>query len=162
MKTLSAFACMATLCASAAFADDAADKSDKTEKGAQIGVLTCTMTDVTNVIVYTDEKFDCSYEPKEGDVQTYKGVMKSVGLNLSVTKGATMVWGVVAPSMDLDSATILKGKYVGGTGKVEIGGGVAANVLIGGGSDSITLQPFSVSGLTGFGAALDVSYFELM
>ena len=140
-----------------AVADDTA-----TEKGGtQVGVLTCSMTGIDNVVVYTKEEFDCEYKPNHGDAQHYKGVIKEIGVNLSITKDNTMVWGVIAPVRELDSPDALKGTYVGGTGQVEIGGGVAANILIGGSGNTISLQPFSVNGMTGIGAALDISAFEL-
>ena len=95
-------------------------------------------------------------------MQTYKGVIKEVGVNLSITKDNTMVWGVIAPEKDLASPDELKGTYLGGTGQVEIGGGVAANILIGGSHQTISLQPVSVNGMIGAGAALDITAFELM
>ena len=130
--------------------------------GTQVGVLTCSMTGIDNIVVYTKEVFDCTFKPNHGDVQTYKGVIKEVGVNLSITKDNTMLWGVIAPEKDLASPDELKGTYVGGTGQVEIGGGVAANILIGGSHQTISLQPISVNGMIGAGAALDIAKFELM
>lgn len=128
---------------------------------ADIGVLTCKLKDVHNDIVYTSEEFACEYKPNVGDVQTYTGVIKSVGLNLSVTKDVTLVWAVLAPSGDPTKADSLAGRYLGGTAAVALGAGAAANVLVGGGKDSFTLQPLSASGIIGAGAALDVEEFEL-
>jgi hypothetical protein len=130
--------------------------------GTQVGVLTCSMTGIENVVVYTKEEFACSFKPNHGDVQTYTGVIKEIGVNLSITKDNTMVWGVIAPEKDLSSPDELKGTYLGGTGQVEIGGGVAANILIGGSHQTISLQPISVNGMIGAGAALDIAKFELM
>ncbi|WP_157973475.1 DUF992 domain-containing protein [Tropicimonas sp. IMCC34043] len=128
---------------------------------ADIGVLTCKMTDVKNDVVYTKEEFACEFKPNEGDVQKYTGVFKALGVDLSVTPDVTLVWGVLSPSKDPADAAALAGKYYGGTAAVSLGAGGAANVLVGGGKTSYTLQPISVSGILGAGASLDVEEFEL-
>lgn len=128
---------------------------------ADIGVLTCKLTDVKNDIVYTKEEFACEFKPKDGDIQTYTGEFKALGVNLSVTKDVTLVWGVLAPSADATAAGSLAGRYVGGTASVALGAGAAANLLIGGSKHTVALQPISASGIIGTGAALDVEEFEL-
>jgi Protein of unknown function (DUF992) len=128
---------------------------------ADIGVLTCKLKDVHNDIVYTTEEFACEFKPNVGDVQSYTGQIKSLGLDLSITKDMTMVWAVLAPSGDPTKADSLAGKYLGGTAALSVGAGAAANILVGGGKDSFTLQPLSASGIVGAGAALDVEEFEL-
>ena len=128
---------------------------------ADIGVITCKLTSVDNDIVYTNEEFSCEFKPKTGDVQTYTGEIKALGVNLSVTKDVTLVWGVLAPSSDAAEAGALAGRYVGGTASVALGAGAAANVLIGGSKHTVALQPISASGLIGTGAALDIEEFEL-
>ena len=128
---------------------------------ADIGVLTCKLKDVKNDIVYTSEEFACEFKPNVGDTQTYTGEIKALGVDLSVTKDVTLVWGVLAPSGDPTKASSLAGRYVGGTAAVSVGAGAAANVLVGGGKDTFTLQPISASGVIGAGAALDVEEFEL-
>jgi hypothetical protein len=128
---------------------------------ADIGVLTCKLKDVKNDIVYSREEFACEFKPNVGDAQTYTGEIKALGLDLSVTKGVTLVWAVLAPSGDPTMASSLAGKYIGGTAAVSLGAGAAANVLVGGGKDSFTLQPLSASGIVGAGAALDIEEFKL-
>jgi len=153
MKTLLSAAIILTgLATSSAFAADS---------GTQVGVLTCKMNGIKNLVVYTKEEFDCEYKPKKGEPHSYKGVIKEIGVNLSVTEDNTMVWGVIAPVEDLTSPDALKGTYVGGSGQVEIGAGAAANILVGGSGKTISLQPISVNGMKGFGAALDIAAFEL-
>jgi hypothetical protein len=128
---------------------------------ADIGVLTCSLADVKNDIVYTNEEFTCEFKPKTGDTQTYTGEIKALGVNLSVTKDVTLVWGVLAPSADAAEPGSLAGHYFGGTASVALGAGAAANVLIGGSKHTVALQPISASGLIGTGAALDIDEFEL-
>lgn len=148
--TVSALVLAIGLAATAAHADG----------GVKVGDLTCKMDGVKNDIVYTKEEFACVFTPTSGDTQTYTAVLKEVGVNLSITKDNTMVWGVLAPTDKLDSPDVLKGTYVGGSGAVEVGGGVSANVLVGGGN-SITLQPISVSGMVGVGASVGISSLEI-
>lgn len=131
------------------------------QSGTQVGMLTCTMTGIENVVVYTKEDFACTFQPNSGDPQTYTGVIKEIGVNLSITKDNTMVWGVIAPVADLASPDALKGTYVGGTTQIEVGGGLGANILVGGSGKTVTLQPISMNGLVGAGAALDIAAFEL-
>jgi hypothetical protein len=131
------------------------------EVGVDIGVLTCKLQDVHNDIVDTSEKFGCDYKPHSGEVQAYTGEIKALGLDLSVTKDATLVWGVFAPTADPGSVEALKGRYLGASADVAVGAGAGANVLVGGGHKSITLQPISASGIVGAGAAVDIEEFEL-
>ncbi len=153
MRSLVPVAALASFLAVPALAQD---------NGTQVGVLTCKMTGIENVVVYTKEEFDCEFKPTSGDPQSYKGVIHEVGVNLSITKENTLVWGVLAPSGEVSSPEALKGRYVGGSGQVELAGGVGANILVGGNAKTINLQPISVSGMKGFGAALDITSFELM
>lgn len=149
--TLMALTLASALGASAAHAAD----------GIKVGVLTCKMDGLQNDIIYTKEKFACSFKPESGAEQKYTGTIKEFGVNLSFTKDNTLVWAVLAPSKDMVAPDILKGTYVGGTGQVELGAGASASVLIGGGKSSITLQPVSFSGMIGAGIAADLTKFEL-
>jgi hypothetical protein len=141
----------ATIVTSAAFADF----------GADLGVLTCKLKDVHNDIVYTSEAFACAFKPKSGDAQEYTGEIKSLGVDLSVTKDMTLVWAVLAPTADSGASEALKGRYVGGSADVALGAGAGANVLVGGGHNSVTLQPLSASGIVGSGVSVGIEEFEL-
>jgi hypothetical protein len=150
-RVLFGLATAAALAAPMAYAD-----------GEDMGVLTCKLTDVQNDIVYTEEEFSCEFKPKTGDTQPYTGQIKAIGVNLSVTKDMTMVWAVFAPSDIAGTADYLKGRYVGGTASVALAAGGAANVLVGGTEETITLQPLSVSGIKGTGVNVGIESFELM
>jgi hypothetical protein len=131
------------------------------QNGVDIGVLTCKLQDVHNDIVYTSEKFGCAFKPHSGAEHNYTGEIKALGIDLSVTKDMTLVWGVFAPTTDADSLEALKGRYVGASADVSAGAGAGANVLVGGGKESSTLQPISASGIVGAGASVDIEEFEL-
>ena len=127
----------------------------------EVGALTCKLADASNYVVYTDEKFDCTFDPTEGDNETYTGQISNIGVDLQVKKDMTLVWGVLAPTKTSYKPGALKGTYVGGSAEVSLGGGVGAKVLVGGGEESFTLQPISVSGIVGGGAAVGIQSFEL-
>ncbi len=150
-RSLVMLAAAAVLTAAPAFAD----------LGVEFGVLTCKLKDVHNDIVYTSEKFACEYKPKSGDAQTYEGEIKSIGVDLSVTKDLTLVWAVMATGEGTKAPELLAGAYFGGTAAAEVGVGAGAGVMLGGGDKSIALNPVSVSGAIGAGAALDISEFDL-
>ncbi|WMS40777.1 DUF992 domain-containing protein [Acuticoccus sp. MNP-M23] len=136
-------------------------QSAEAADGVDMGVLTCKLTGTTNLVVYTDEEFDCVFDPKTGNPYTYTGQIKSVGVDLSITKELTMVWAVLTTKTDGDVANQLRGTYLGAGASVEVVGGVGLNALVGGNSKAITLQPVSVSGSVGAGASIGLERFEL-
>lgn len=147
-------------CAAAAAAALAAPVAHAAE-GNDVGMLTCKLTGVTNLIVYTDEKFDCVFAPKSGADFSYTGQIKSVGVDLSVTKDMTLVWAVITTTTEGNVADQLRGDYVGAGADVAVVAGVGLNALVGGSSRAITLQPISVSGTEGTGVSVGIESFTL-
>ncbi len=131
------------------------------QSGVEIGVLTCRVTDVTNVVVYTEQSFDCSFEPAQGETESYSGEITKIGLDLSIKNDFTIVWAVLAPTNTALEPGSLAGTYAGVGADVTLGAGVGANILVGGGENSFSLQPVSVAGLTGAGASLGIETFTL-
>ena len=131
------------------------------DAGVEIGTLTCKVEGVTNAIVYTKQTFDCSFKAADDTVETYDGVIESIGLDLSIKDDFTIVWGVLAPTDVAGEAYSIAGTYVGAGADVTLGVGVGAKVLVGKGDNSFTLQPLSVAGVTGGGASLGVEEFKL-
>jgi len=56
----------------------------------------------------------------------------------------------------------LSGTYVGVSGSVAVGLGVAGNALLGGSNNTIALQPFSVEGQTGVNIAVGIGDLTLV
>ncbi len=131
------------------------------QSGAELGTLTCKVSDVSNIVVYTTQKFDCRFEKANGEVEGYLGAITKVGVDLSIKNDFTIVWAVLAPTDVANAPKSLAGTYVGGGADVALGVGVGAKVLVGGVENSFTLQPVSVAGITGGGASLGVESFEL-
>ena len=92
--------------------------------------------------------------------EAYVGVINSIGLDIGITAGGVMAWGVIAPTAGPMRGK-LAGKYVGASGAIGVGVGVGANVLFGGSNRSIALQPLSVEGTVGINLSLGVSGLTL-
>lgn len=131
------------------------------DSGVAIGQLTCKSTSIDNAILFTETTFDCTYEGTDGTTDSYTGEIDKIGVDLSAKDSVTMVWQVVAPTDDAYGEKALVGTYVGASADVAAGVGAGAGVLIGGGSNSFTLQPVTVSGVDGTGVSLGIESFEL-
>lgn len=128
----------------------------------KIGTLTCKATGITNVIVFSKTNFDCEYDGVNGEVtENYTGTISKIGVDLSIKNDVTLIWAVVAPSDTTYQPNALSGTYVGASADASLGLGAGAHVLVGGGSQSFTLQPVSVEGIEGVGASLGIESFDL-
>jgi hypothetical protein len=102
----------------------------------------------------------CLYTPAEpGPREVYVGAIRKFGLDVGATSGGEMVWTVYAPTVGGPAA--LAGSYAGATAEATVGAGLGANVLVGGSSRTIALQPVSVQGQTGLNVAAGVADLEL-
>jgi len=129
--------------------------------GAKIGLLTCKTSASIGLIVGSHQKISCRYTPDGGGPpEAYAGYINRVGLDLGVTAGGIMTWGVVAPTRGLPHGA-LAGKYAGASGDISVGLGVGANALVGGSHRSFALQPLSVEGQVGLNLALGVAGLTL-
>lgn len=149
--SISALAVLSALSALPAFA----------QSGAEIGVLTCKVQEVSNVILYTTQDFLCEFKPSQGEVEAYSGKISKIGIDLSIKEDFTIIWAVVAPSDNAYKPRALVGTYAGAGADVALGAGIGAKVLVGGGENSFSLQPVSVAGVTGGGASVGIEKFEL-
>ena len=96
----------------------------------------------------------CSCAPT-APPSTTGGSVNKYGVDIGFTKEAHIVWLVFAPGAIGKGA--LAGDYGGVTAAVAVGVGVGANVLVGGSSKQITLQPVSVEGSVGLNVAAGVA-----
>jgi uncharacterized protein DUF992 len=129
--------------------------------GVQAGMLSCNLAPSIGLIVAESQRMSCRFVPNGPyPPQIYDGVMNTVGLELGVTAGGVMAWGVFAPTAGTPAGA-LAGEYVGASGDVSLGVGVGANVLFGGSNRTIALQPLSVEGEAGLNVSLGVSGLRL-
>ena len=127
----------------------------------QVGMLTCKLNPSIGFIIAGHQSMECRYVPGAGGgPQAYQGALNMVGINIGITAGGILNWAVLAPT-DGIPAGALAGEYVGASGDVGFIVGVGTNVLIGGSSRTLALQPVSVEGSVGANVALGVSALKL-
>jgi len=121
------------------------------KSGVNVGTLTCHVADGMGMVFGSSKALGCLFVRTDGVGEPYLGDIKRFGVDIGYTKDAQMVWLVFAPGAINPGA--LAGDYggVGAQATVVVGG--AVNVLIGGSSKQITLQPVSVAGNAGLNVA---------
>jgi len=133
----------------------------QTPPGTAVGTLTCNLAPSIGLILGSRQRMACRFQPNGPfPPESYVGVMGTIGLDVGITAGGVLAWGVFAPSVGPMSGR-LAGTYVGASGAVGLGVGVGANLLFGGTGRSIALQPLSVQGSVGINLSLGVSSLTL-
>jgi hypothetical protein len=124
------------------------------------GMLTCRMAPSVGFIIGSSQKLSCQYKDNAGWTQNYAGRMNRIGLDIGITAGGVMAWGVIGSTNAIRPGS-LAGKFVGASGEVSLGVGAGANLLVGGTAQGISLQPLSVEGQVGVNLALGVAGLTL-
>lgn len=124
-----------------------------------IGTLECRSPGTISFIV-TLNRYDCRFFSNNGRTYRYSASVGRIGYEAGITGRETLVWGVFAPTSRVDH-NALRGVYIGAHANATIGAGVGANVLVGGSSRTITLQPVSVEGRTGLSAGISAAGFTI-
>jgi Protein of unknown function (DUF992) len=126
----------------------------------QAGTLTCDISGGIGFIIGSQKALNCSFVPTLlGPPEFYSGVINKLGIDLGGTRGGVMVWAVYAPTTR--TAGFLAGTYAGVSAEVTVGGGVGANILVGGSYRTVELQPLSVQEQTGINVAAGLAEIEL-
>jgi Protein of unknown function (DUF992) len=111
----------------------------------------------------------CKVDPNVGFIfvglapappEYYDGAINTVGIDIGVSAGSVLAWGVFAPTTGLPQGA-LSGEYVGASGDVGFVVGGGANVLVGGSGRTVALQPLSLQGSLAFNVVLGVSSLKL-
>ena len=124
------------------------------------GILTCDVSGGIGFIIGSQKQVSCVFSPDQpGPQEGYFGSITKFGLDLGITGGGVMVWGVFAGTSA--GPGFLAGDYVGASGDVSIAVGLGANVLVGGSNRTVALQPLSVSGQIGLNLAIGVADLHL-
>jgi Protein of unknown function (DUF992) len=125
----------------------------------EVGKLECSLSASIGLIVGSQKNVACNFKPDGGPPEAYTGTMTTLGLDVGVTVGGVMVWGVFT---NTDRYTgMLAGTYVGGTAEMTVAAGLGANVLVGGSNRAVALQPLSVQGQLGLNIAAGIGALEL-
>jgi hypothetical protein len=123
------------------------------------GVLSCDVASGWGFIFGSSKDLKCTYS-NSGATEHYTGSITKFGVDIGYSGAAVIVWTVLAPTSQTAKGA-LAGTYVGATGSAAVGGGVGANVLVGGSNKTISLQPVSFSGGTGLNVAGGVAGLTL-
>jgi len=130
----------------------------------QVGVLMCDVAPAVGFVLGSVREMTCNLQSRATEpftvLGTYKGTIARFGLDLGVTSSGALGWAVFAPTTSL-SPSDLGGTYVGASADAAIGIGGGANVLLGGSSQTIALQPLSISGITGVAIAAGIADLTL-
>jgi hypothetical protein len=126
----------------------------------QSGTFTCDISGGIGFIIGSQKALNCSFVPMlHGPPEFYSGVSNKLGIDLGGTKGGVMVWAVYAPTMR--AAGFVAGTYADASAEVTVGGGIGANILVGGSYRTVELQPLSVQEQTGINVAAGIAEIEL-
>ena len=141
------------LAAGASFAQMAAEH-------VQAGTLTSDISGGIGFIIGSQKALNCSFVPSlPGPPEFYSGVINKLGVDLGGTRAGVMIWAVYAPTTR--AAGFLAGTYAGASAEVTVGGGIGANMVVGGSFRTIELQPLSIQQQTGINVAAGVAEIEL-
>jgi hypothetical protein len=130
------------------------------QERVRAGSLTCDVSAGIGFIIGSQRTVHCTFTPSlPGPVEIYTGSIKRFGVDIGVTAGGVMIWLVYAPTSRPVGA--LSGNYAGASGQASVIAGLGANVLVGGSSRTIALQPVSIEGQTGVNVAVGVADLDL-
>ena len=127
--------------------------------GVNVGSLQCRVSGGMGFVFGSSKDMECLLVRPDGSAERYVGTINKYGVDIGFTKEAQMVWLVFAPGAIGKGA--VAGDYAGATASGTVGVGVGANVLVGGSSKQITLQPVSVEGSVGLNVAAGVASVTL-
>jgi hypothetical protein len=126
----------------------------------QVGVLECRGGSSLGFIVGSVTYLGCVLRAEGMPEDRYIATIRKVGIDLGITQESALAWGVYAPVARLGPGD-LSGDYAGAQGSASIGVGLGGNVLVGGSTNSIALQPLSVQGQVGVNVAAGLESLEL-
>ncbi len=127
--------------------------------GVNVGSLTCNVAGGVGFVFGSSRTLNCLFTRTDGTAERYEGTIRRYGVDVGFTRDSTIVWMVFAPGSIAPGS--LGGEYAGPTAQGTVGVGIGANVLLGGSSNQITLQPVSVEGSVGLNAAAGVAAMSL-
>jgi len=123
--------------------------------GVSAGVLTCNVASGWGFIFGSTRDLKCTYTVGRNHIEHYVGHISRFGVDVGYIAGGVIAWGVIAPTSQVAQGA-LAGSYGGATAGAAAGVGGAANLLVGGSNNTISLQPLSVEGNTGVNVAAGI------
>jgi hypothetical protein len=150
----------AILCTASFAALVSAAKPAVSQEAVEAGMLRCEVASGLGLIIASSKEMSCIFTSSTGHAEKYLGAIRKFGLDIGVTDQGVLMWHVFAPTRE-PSPWALAGDYAGVTASATIGAGAGANVLIGGSSRTISLQPLSVQTQVGLDLAGGVAEMSL-
>jgi hypothetical protein len=129
-------------------------------QGVNAGLLECRGLGATGFIIGSVHELECVFRTEYMPPVRYHGIVRKFGLDVGITEGSVLAWGVVAPTARVGPGD-LAGIYGGISAGAALGIGAGANALVGGSGNTIALQPVSVEGQAGINVTLGVASLEL-
>ena len=117
------------------------------------GTLECQVAPGIGYVFVSRKEVSCRFSPQRGRPEYYRGVVSKLGIDIGVTRGGVIIWGVYEPTYHPGS---LGGRYVGASAEATVVGGLGANLLVGGSDGAVALQPLSVQGQMGLNVAAGI------
>jgi hypothetical protein len=137
----------------------AASVSPASANYVEIGVLECRGVSQQYVVTSLTH-MQCVFRSHNGSRQGYAGSIRRVGLDIGINTSTVLAWAVYSPTRTPGPGS-LSGVYAGGSANATVGVGAGVNALFGGSNNTISLQPVSIQGQTGIGAAGGISALQL-
>ena len=138
----------------------AASTANAESSRVQVGTLTCSLSSSIGLVVGSQRNVSCLFRGTSGEPdEPYTGTMIRVGLDVGFTTGSVIIWTVFAKTNRYKG--MLTGTYTGASAEMSLAAGLGANVLVGGSSQTVALQPLSVQGQIGLDIAAGVGSFDL-
>jgi len=132
------------------------------QQGAKVGTLACRLSPSIGLIIGSHQRMACQFTPTGSSaIEAYAGVMNRIGLDIGITAGGVLAWGVYMTTRTPPIRGGLAGRYVGASGEIGVGLGVGANVLLGGSNNTVSLQPVSLEGSVSLNLAIGVAGLTL-
>jgi hypothetical protein len=128
--------------------------------GVVVGTLSCNVASGFGFVFGSSRAMNCTFSGPGPRYEYYVGNISKFGVDIGYTQGGILVWTVFAPSANLAPGA-LAGGYAGGTASATVGIGIGANALLGGGGNSIALQPLSIEANRGLNVAAGVAAMTL-
>ena len=132
----------------------------QSSSNTRVGRLTCSVSGGPGFIITSSKALNCVFRGNAGKRDHYAGTIRKFGLDIGATTEGTLIWDVFSTG-GRTAPGMLAGTYAGVSGEATVGGGVGANVLVGGSRRSISLQPLSIQGQQGFNLAVGVADLQL-
>ena len=131
-------------------------------QSTRVGMLSCRTSASIGLLVGSRQGIRCRFTPDGGGrSENYTGRIGRLGLDIGVTAGGVLAWGVLIRTRRYAPGS-LAGTYAGASGDIAIGIGAGANLLVGGSNNSVPLQPLSVEGQVGINLALGIAALTLV